>query len=95
MSCCDDLEGTAPQVNFGDLPDETFCCMGRMAYTLAALSERALLNAEPRRPWDSMTELEKLQKGRIAKELLLTDESRNNVFEELMRSILRTMTSLS
>lgn len=92
MACCDqDLGGLTP-INFSDLPDETFCCMGRMAYTIANKANEILLQVvQP--DWSQLNERQKLQMGARVKTYMTGGTMGDTAFDKLMEAILSSMTS--
>lgn len=91
MSCCDEDANAKPrEIRLTDLPDETFACMGRMAYIVAAACEQKLIGTQ-RRDWYEFNELEKLRTGARAKALLTGTARDASPFEELMAIVLKKM----
>lgn len=92
MACCDgDLSG-AVKIDYADLPEETFCCMGRMAYTIANKASEILLN-DVNPGWDQINERQKLQLGARTKAFMTGGSMGDTPFDRLMEAILVSMTS--
>lgn len=91
MSCCDDQVSKSDRsFNLTDLPDSTFCCMGRIAYMLCVNAQKFLLNKEMP-SWFDMTEKEKLALGGKAKAILSETFKPETDFDRLMEATLKTM----
>ena len=95
MPCCKET----PQPNLaGDmlamaqsLPIETFCCMARMAYTLAVVAEGLCLKTDVP-PWKDLSDERQLALGEQARQVLLNQFTSHCPREMLFAEILRTMT---
>jgi hypothetical protein len=73
-----------------DLPDSTFCCMGRMAYMMCINAQKLLLNKDAL-SWFDMTEDEKLALGGKAKAVICGTFVPETNFDRLMEVTLKTM----
>lgn len=90
MACCDDGIHPSQTIDLRDLPDSTFCCMGRMAYMLCANAQKYLLKKELP-SWFDMTEDEKLALGGKAKAVICGTFVPETDFDRLMEVTLKTM----
>lgn len=92
MACCDEIVSEHPSQSFDlkDLPDTTFCCMGRVAYMLCANAYKFLRNIDSQ-PWSDMTEAEKLALGSKAKAIVCGLFVPQTEFDRLMEATLKTM----
>lgn len=93
MACCDQpLDKPGVQVDLRDLPEETFCCMGRMSYVLATKAAEVFTGAvHP--AWDTFNERQKLDLGARAKALVVGDSDGDTDIEKAMAAVLRAMTT--
>lgn len=91
MACCDQpLDRPGVQIDLRDLPEETFCCMGRMSYVLATKAAEVFAGkAFP--TWESMNERQKLDLGARAKALAVGDSDGDTDIEKAMAAVLRAM----
>lgn len=92
MACCDTPSGATPQINYADLPDQTFCCMGRMAYQIASAAVLTL-TGQSSKPWAEFNERDKLRLGTTAKELITRSRPPASKVEEVMVVVLDSMTT--
>lgn len=92
MACCDDQlrPSAGVQIDLRDLPEETFCCMGRMAYTVA-ISAMNVVAGKSFPAWDTFNERQKLDMGARAKLLAIGDSDGDTDVEKVMVSVLRAM----
>lgn len=95
MACCDhevDQISAAGTISYADLPEETFCCMGRVMYTVSTKAETFLLGkAHPE--WSSLNERQKMELAAFAKRILVERHPGDSPLEKLMVSVLTAMTS--
>lgn len=93
MACCNQ-NSPRPLPDFSQLPDETFGCMARMAYTIAATAETTFTGrAHP--TWWSLSEDVQMEYAARAKRVLSNQFFPHSKFDLLFEDILRTMTTLS
>lgn len=93
MSCCDDTPvNTSLTVDMRDLPEETFCCLGRTAYMVAHAALQIAAGKE-NPTWDSLNERQKLEFCATAKAFVVGDREGNSELEKVMVVVLRTMTT--
>lgn len=95
MACCDDqTHNMGVSIDLRDLPEETFCCMGRMAYTVASKAlEIAAGKSFP--AWDTFNERQKLEMGARAKAMAVGDSDGESDVEKVMVVVLRAMATAS
>lgn len=90
MACCDDQPNVGITIDLRDLPEETFCCMGRMSYMLAARCLE-LITGEKHPAYETFNELEKLKLGALAKDLAVGDKEGDTMVEKLMGTVIKAM----
>lgn len=95
MACCDQEVSTQGMtINYADLPEETFCCMGRMAYTLACTAQ-LIITGVKNPEWHTMNERQKLEFGARAKQALTGGSMGDTELDRLMEAFLLAMTTAS
>ena len=95
MACCDEPVARRPPgfaIDYSDLPDETFCCMGRMAYAVAVRALEVVTDKSFKQ-WNDLNEREKLELGSLAKRILSKTHAPTNQTEAVMEVVLLSMTT--
>lgn len=93
MSCCDGpTANPGAVIEFRDLPEETFCCMGRLSYTVAVAAIQAA-SGHGYPGWEGFNERQKLELGARAKALVIGDTVGDTDIERVMAAVLKAMTT--
>jgi len=95
MSCCNgSTEEARVLPNPDHFPDHTFCCMGRMAYTLVCKAE-SFYATNDNDSWTEMNDAERAEWGRKAKKVLKGEPLGVSTFDLFFTEILKTMTTMA
>lgn len=93
MSCCNQEQSTRDFPAPMELPDSTFCCMARMAYTVAAKAVTRLTGEEPE-PWVRLSDDKQLVWATVAKSVLKGTFNGNDRFALVFADVLVSLTAI-
>lgn len=95
MGCCDHASmGDGVSIDYNQLPEQTFCCMARVAYMTAVAAEE-LLCGRKHPTWHALNERQRLDLAYEVKSALTGDYEGTTPMTKLMVVLIRAMTIAS
>lgn len=93
MGCCDhENAGPGIAIDYGQLPEQTFCCMARVMYTTAVAADEYLCGKK-HPAWSDLNERQRVELAFDAKRALTQQYEGDTPLSRLMVVLVRSMTS--